>query len=147
MTLKARILDDLKKAMLAKDELTRDTLRMVKADLMNKEVETGHDATDDETLAILTRGVKTRKDSIEQYDEGGRPEAAAAERREIEVIERYLLKMLGADELRAAIEALVSELGLSGKKDLGRVMKELKSRHGSAVDGRVASKLAGEILG
>jgi uncharacterized protein YqeY len=147
MTLKARILEDLKKAMLAKDELTRDTLRMVKADLMNKEVETGRDATDEDTLAVLARAVKTRKDSITQYEEGGRPEAADTERQEVAIIERYLPKKLGEDELRAEIESLVSDLGLSGKKDMGKVMKELKSRHGAAIDGRTASKLAGEILG
>jgi uncharacterized protein YqeY len=147
MTLKARILEDLKKAMLAKDELTRDTLRMVKADLMNKEVETGRDATDEDTLGVLARAVKTRQDSITQYEEGGRPEAADMERREVAIIERYLPKKLGEAELRTEIEGLVSELGLSGKKDMGKVMKELKSRHGAAVDGRTASKLAGEILG
>ena len=147
MTLKQRILDDLKKAMLAKDELTRDTLRMVKADLMNKEVETGKDATDEDTLAVLARAVKTRQDSVKQYEEGGRPEAADQERQEIGVIERYLPKKLDEAELRTAIEGLVGELGLSGKKDMGRVMKELKARHGAAIDGRTASKLAGEILG
>ncbi len=147
MTVKARILEDLKKAMLAKDELTRDTLRMVKADLTNKEVETGRDATDEDTLAVLARAVKTRQDSVAQYEEGGRPEAADKERQEIAIIEQYLPKKLGEAELRAEIEKLVSEMGLSGKKDMGKVMKELKSKHGAAIDGRTASKLAGEILG
>ncbi len=147
MTLKARILEDLKKAMLAKDELTRDTLRMVKADLMNKEVETGRDATDEDTLGVLARAVKTREDSVTQYDEGGRPDAADKERQEIAVIQRYLPKKLGEAEVQSEIEAIVSELGLSGKKDMGKVMKELKSRHGAAIDGRTASKLAAEILG
>jgi len=147
MTLKARIFEDLKKAMLAKDELTRDTLRMVKAEVMNKEVATGKDVTEEETLAILARAVKTRLDSATQYDEGGRPDAAEQERQEITVIERYLPKQLDESELRTAIEGLVGELGLSGKKDMGRVMKELKARHGAAIDGRTASKLAGEILG
>ncbi|MBW2460777.1 MAG: GatB/YqeY domain-containing protein [Deltaproteobacteria bacterium] len=147
MTLKATILDDLKKAMLARDVLTRETLRMVKAELMNLEVAKGRDATDEDVLTVLARAVKTRTDSIAQYEEGGRPEAAEAERQEIAVVERYLPKKLDEAELRSAIEGLISELSLSGKKDMGRVMKELKSRHGAAIDGRTASKLAGELLG
>ncbi|RLB53308.1 MAG: GatB/YqeY domain-containing protein [Deltaproteobacteria bacterium] len=147
MTLKATILDDLKKAMLAKDVLTRDTLRMVKAELMNLEIAENRDATDEDVLTVLARAVKTRTDSIAQYEEGGRPDAAEAERQEITVVERYLPKKLDEAALRAAVEGLISELGLSGKKDMGRVMKELKSRHGAAIDGRTASKLAGELLG
>jgi uncharacterized protein YqeY len=147
MTIKDQIVADLKKAMLAKDELVRDTLRMLKADVMNREVELGRDVTDEEATAVLQKAVKSRKDSVDQYQAGGRPDAADKELREIEIIERYLPKQLDEAGTRAAIEALVGELGLSGKKDLGRVMKELKTRHGAAVDGKLASKIAGEVLG
>jgi uncharacterized protein YqeY len=147
MTVKDRIIGDLKKAMLAKEELERDTLRMLKADVMNREVELGRDVTDDEAVALLQKAVKSRKDAIEQYEAGGRADAADREREEIAIVERYLPKQLDESETRAAIEALVGELGLSGKKDLGRVMKELKSRHGAAIDGKTASKIAGEVLG
>jgi hypothetical protein len=146
MSQKERIEADLKTAMLQKDVLTRDTLRMVKAELMNREVEVGRDLTDDDTTAVLLRAVKSRRDSIEEYEKGGRTAAADSERAEIEVIERYLPRKLSEDETRAAIAAVVGELGLAGKKDLGQLMKELKARHGATMDMKVASRLAGALL-
>jgi uncharacterized protein YqeY len=147
MSLEKRILDDLKKAMLEKDAVSRDTLRMIKADLMNKSVELGRDLEEADVLAVLARGVKTRNDSIGEYEKGGRADAADAERAEIAVIERYLPKPLSEADLRAEIESLVAAEGLSGKKDLGKVMKAIKAKHGPAVDGKLASRLAGEVLG
>jgi uncharacterized protein YqeY len=146
MPIKDQVVADLKKAMLDKNELARDTLRMVKADLMNREVELGRDLDEAEATEVLVRGVKSRKDSIAEYEKGGRPESAAKERSEIEIIERYLPKQLTEEELKSAIAALAGELGLSKKKDMGALMKELKTRHGAAADMRLASKLAGEIL-
>jgi uncharacterized protein len=146
MPIKDQVVADLKKAMLEKNELARDTLRMVKADLMNREVELGRDLDEAEATEVLVRGVKSRKDSIAEYEKGGRPESAAKERSEIEIIERYLPKQLTEEELKSAIAALAGELGLSKKKDMGALMKELKTRHGAAADMRLASKLAGEIL-
>jgi uncharacterized protein YqeY len=146
MAIKDTVVADLKKAMLAKDELARDTLRMLKADIMNREVELGRELDEAEATEVLVRGVKTRKDSIGEYEKGGRPEAAAKERSEIEIIERYLPKQLDEAALRDAITALAGELGLTKKKDMGALMKEVKTRHGAAADMRLASKIAGEIL-
>ncbi|MEM9192125.1 MAG: GatB/YqeY domain-containing protein [Myxococcota bacterium] len=141
-----QILANLKKAMLEKDEVTRDTLRMVKADLMNEEVKLGREPDEAETLAILQRGVKTRRDSIEQYRSNGREDAAVAEETEIAVIEAYLPKALSEDELQQAIDAKIRALGLTGKQDMGRLMKELKAELGPTLDGRTASKLAAQAL-
>lgn len=144
-TLRETIDADLRAAMLAKDEITRDALRMVKSDIVNREVELG--AIDDaQTASVITRAIKTRRESIEQYVAGGRPDAAAREQAEIDVLSRYLPKAMSEDETRAAIDAIVRELGLAGKKDLGRLMKELKARHPS-VDGKIASQLGGAALG
>ncbi len=82
MSTKDRIVSDLKAAMLAKDELARDTLRMLKADIMNREVELGRDLSEDETTAVLQKAVKSRRDAISSYEEGGRADAADKERRE-----------------------------------------------------------------
>lgn len=145
MTLRETIDADLKKAMLEKDEVAKNALRMAKADLILKEVEKGSSLSDEEVVAILQKGVKSRNDSIEQFRAGGREDAAKAEEAEIAILARYLPRSLGETETRAAIEALVAELGLASKKDMGRLMKELKARH-EGVDGRTASKIAGEIL-
>ncbi len=139
MALLEQINADLKKAMLERDELTRDTLRMVKSELLTLD--------DPDELVVLSRAVKTRRDSIKSYVEGGRQDLADKEQAEIEVIERYLPKQLSEDETREAIAGIIEELGLSSKKDLGKVMKELKARYPGQVDGRLASSLAGRLLG
>ncbi len=139
MELLEQINADLKKAMLARDEVTRDTLRMVKSELLTLENPDG--------IAVLSRAMKTRRDSIKSYVEGGRQDLADKEQAEIEVIERYLPKQLGEDETREAITGIIEELGLSSKKDLGTVMKEIKKRYAGQVDGRLASSIAGQLLG
>jgi len=146
MALTDQILDDLKKAMRAKDELTKDVLRMLKADLMNREVELGADLAETDEVAVLKRCVKMRQDSAAQFEEGGRQDAADKERAEIAILERYLPTQLSPEETEAKVLALIEELGLSGKKDMGRLMKELKSRHGASLDGRTASGIAARLL-
>ncbi len=138
MSLLEQINADLKKAMLERDELTRDTLRMVKSELLTL------DKPDD--LAVLSRAVKSRRDSIKSYIEGGRQDLADKEQAEIEVIERYLPKQLSEDEAREAIAAIVAELGVSTKKELGQVMKEIKARFPGQVDGKLAASIAGQLL-
>ena len=145
MSLRQSIDADLKKAMLAKDEVAKDALRLAKSELLNREVELGRDLTDEEALAVLAKGVKSRKDAIDQFRAGGRMEAVAEEEAQLAILERYLPQALGEAETRMAIESLVTQLGLTTKKDMGRLMKELKSTHPN-VDGRTASKLAAEIL-
>ncbi len=130
---------DLKKAMLARDNVTRDTLRMIKSELLTLE--------NPDLIAVLTRAVKSRRDSIQSYLEGGRQDLADKEQAEIDVIQRYLPKALSEDEAREAIAAIIEEQGLSTKKDLGKVMKEVRSRFPGQIDGKLASSIAGELLG
>ena len=130
---------DLKKAMLARDQVTRDTLRMIKSELLTLD--------NPDELAVLTRAVKSRRDSIKSYVEGGRQDLADKEQAEIDVIQRYLPKPLSDEEAREAIAAIIEEHGLSTKKDLGKVMKEVRSRHPGQIDGKLASTIAGELLG
>ena len=139
MSLREKIDADLKKAMLARDNVTRDTLRMIKSELLTLE--------NPDLIAVLTRAVKSRRDSIQSYLEGGRQDLADKEQAEIDVIQRYLPKALSDDEARAAIAAIIEEQGLSTKKDLGKVMKEVRSRFPGQIDGKLASSIAGELLG
>ena len=139
MALLEQINADLKKAMLERDEVTRDTLRMVKSELLTLD--------NPDELAVLSRAVKSRRDSIRSYLEGGRQDLADKEQAEIEVIERYLPKQLSEDEAREAISTIIEELGLSSKKELGKVMKEVKTRYPGQIDGRMASSIAGQLLG
>jgi len=146
MTLRERIDADIKKAMLEKNEVARDAIRQVKSEMLLKEVELGHPLTDEEAIAVLTKSVKGRRDAIEEFKAGGRADLVEKEEAQLAVLAPYLPKTLDASETRAAIEALAKELGATTKKDMGRVMKELKTRHGAAVDGKLASTIAGEIL-
>lgn len=146
MTIDERIMEDLKAAMRAKDELVRDTLRMVRSDLNAKSIEIGHDLSEEEALAVLQRAVKTRQDSLVEYEKGGRSDLADKERLEIETIRRYLPEMMDEGQAREAIGALIAELGASSKKDMGRVMKEVRARYGSRIDGKLASSLVGAAL-
>jgi len=139
MALLEQINVDLKKAMLERDEVTRDTLRMIKSELLTLD--------NPDELVVLSRAVKSRRDSIKSYVEGGRQDLADKEQAEIEVVERYLPKQLSEDEAREAIAGIIEELGLSSKKDLGKVMKEVKARYPGQVDGRLASSIAGQLLG
>jgi uncharacterized protein YqeY len=138
MALLEQIDADLKKAMLARDTVTRDTLRMIKSELLKLD--------DPDDLEVLTRAVKSRRDSIKSYTEGGRQDLADQEQAEIEVIQRYMPKPLSDDEAREAIAAIVSEVGASTKKDLGKVMKEVRARYPGQIDGKLASTIAGELL-
>jgi uncharacterized protein YqeY len=139
MALRNKIDADLKKAMLARDDVTRETLRMIKSELLMLD--------NPDELAVLSRAVKSRRDSIASYLEAGREDLADKERAEIAVIERYLPKQLSEDEARDAIAAIVDELGVSSKKDLGRVMKEIKARYPGQIEGKLASSIASALLG
>lgn len=139
MSLLDTINADLKEAMLARDEITRDTLRMLKSELLTLD-------NPDET-AVLSRAVKSRRDSAQSYREGGREDLAKKEEAEIGVVERYLPTQLTEDEAREAIAAIVADLGAGSKKDLGKVMKEVMARHRGQIDGKLASSIAGQLLG
>ena len=102
--------------------------------------------TDDDVIAVLQRGVKTRKDSFEQYQKGGREDLAAIEQAELDLLAKYLPQTLSEDETRAVVAAKIAELGITSKRDLGQLMKAVLAEHGAAADGKLVSRLAGELL-
>jgi hypothetical protein len=138
MKLLEKIEADLKTAMLQRDEVTRDTLRMLKSELVTLD--------DPDEMAVLTRAVKSRRDSVVSYREAGRQDLVDKEEAQIQVIERYLPKQLSEEEAAEVLRGLAEELGVSSKKDLGRLMKEVMARHRGQIDGKLASKLAGQLL-
>ena len=148
MSLLDTIIADLAAAMKAKDADTTGTLRMVKANLMNRKIEKGGELTDEEVQKALQSLVKQRRDSIEQYENAGRAELAAKEASEIAVIEGYLPQAASPDEIAAAVDAAVAETGASSMKDMGTVMKAAmahlagKNADGRAVSDAVKAKLS-----
>lgn len=140
MSLTDQIKADLTAAMKAQDPVRTGTLRMVKAALMNRQIDKGGVLADDEVQKALQSLVKQRRDSIEQYEKAGRAELAAKEAAEIEVIEAYLPQSASAEEINSAVEAAISESGASSMKDMGAVMKAALARlAGKSADGRIVS--------
>ncbi|MER3429974.1 MAG: glutamyl-tRNA amidotransferase [Blastocatellia bacterium] len=141
MSIKDKITSDLTEAMKAKDAARVSTLRMVKANLMNRQIEKGNELTDEEVLKALQSLVKQRRDSIEQYEKGGRPELAAKEAEEIRHIEKYLPQAASEAEIEEAISAAVSETGAASAKDIGPVIKTAIAKlAGKTVDAKVLSE-------
>jgi len=140
MGLKDQIITDLTSAMKAKDAERTGTLRMVKAALMNRQIDKGGELTDDEITKALQSLVKQRRDSIEQYEKAGRAELAAKEAAELSMIEGYLPQAASQDDIDAAVDEAVQETGASSMKDMGALMKAtMANLAGKSADGRVVS--------
>ncbi|MGN5374265.1 GatB/YqeY domain-containing protein [Sphingomonas hankookensis] len=137
------IKDALVTAMKGGDKETTATIRLIQSSIKNRDIEarTGKAPDSDDALVVevLQKMVKQRRESIEMYEKGNRPELAAAEAREVAVIERFLPAQMDEAQTAAAIEAIKADLGATGMKDMGRVMAELKARHGSELDMSKAS--------
>ena len=118
--------------MLDKDVFVRDTLRLVTSEIKRFEVDKRQEPTDDDIIAILKRMAKQRKDSIQQYKDGGRPDLEEIEQNELDLLDKYLPQALNGDALKDALQAIISEHNFSGMQDMGNVMKELRSRHPNA---------------
>jgi uncharacterized protein len=137
-----RLTEDLKLAMKSRDQLRMDVIRMIKAAVLNKEVELKRDLDDAEMSRVMTALVKQRRESIEQFEKAQRTELAAKERREIEIIEAYLPKPLTHQELEALVVSIISETGSSSMKDMGQIMKAVMARvAGQPIDGKHVSDL------
>jgi len=137
-----RLSEDLVAAMRAKDVLRLGALRMAKAALMNREIERGRALDETESLQVISSLIKQRRDSIEQFQKGGREELARKEADEIAVLEKYLPPPVDAAQLEAAVDAAIKETGAASPKDMGKVMKALTGAFpGAQVDGKALSEL------
>jgi len=146
MSLRTKLEEDIRDAMRARDEVKRDTLRMVVASVKQAEIDLGRDMTDDEVLKVLATARKTRVEAAEQFDAAGRADLAAIEREQLVVVVGYLPQQMNADELRTVVQELIAELGASSPQDKGSVMKALMGRHKGLVDGKAAQQILGELL-
>jgi len=148
MTLTERVQKDMVSAMRAKEELRLSTLRMMKAALQNKRIEKRADLDEKEELQVFTTMIKQRKDSIEQFEKGGRPELAQKEAQEIAIIEAYMPQAVGQEEIDATVRAVIAEMGSPTMRDMGAVMKAAKAKFGEArVDGKLLSEAVKKQLG
>lgn len=142
MSLRETIVSDLTTSMKAQDALRTSTLRMVKAAMMNRQIEKGGELDDDEMLKLLRSLVKQRRDSVEQYEKAGRQELADKEKAEIEIIEVYLPQSASQEEIENAVTRAIGETGAASMKDMGKVMKVVQAAlSGKNADGRMVSEV------
>ena len=142
MSFAEKIQKELTGAMKAKDELRLSVLRMLKTALHNRRIEKGAELDDAEALAVVKSLVKQRRESVEEYRKANRPELAAAEEKEIGILESYLPAAVSEDAIKAAVEDAVRETGAATPKDIGRVMKAVMGRFaGQNVDGKKVNEL------
>ena len=146
MTLRERLHDDTTAAMRSGDALRRDVLRMVQNAIYNTEKAKKVTLSKDEILGIVVREVKTRRESVEAFRQGGREDLAAKEEAEIAILADYLPQALTDDELRALVEEAVAATGATSARDMGKVMGWLSPRIRGRADGKVASGLVAQAL-
>jgi uncharacterized protein YqeY len=140
MSLSQQIVSDLTASMKAQDAQRTSTLRMVKAAMMNRQIEKGSELDDDDMQKLLRSLVKQRRDSIEEYEKAGRQELVDKEKAEVAVIESYLPQAASPAEIEAAVAAAIAETGANSIKDMGKVMKAAQTAlAGKNADGKVVA--------
>ncbi len=141
-----RLREDRDAALKRRDNTTVQVLRMVLADIHNREIALGRDLEEEEVVGALRKAVKLRLEAAEQFEEGGRADRAAQERAEIEVLGPYLPQMLEGEELSRAIDEVIAETRAASRADMGKVMGLLMQRYQGRIDGKTANTEVGERL-
>ncbi|HOK06673.1 MAG TPA: GatB/YqeY domain-containing protein [Syntrophales bacterium] len=141
MNFKERIEKESVAAAKEKDKIRLSALRMIKTALHNKEIELRRELTEAEFHQVLTSMVKQRKDSIEQFEKGGRPDLVEKEKAELAVVQSFLPRQLTPEELAAAIDKAIADTGAAGPKDMGKVMKALMPVISGKADGKAVSEM------
>jgi uncharacterized protein YqeY len=140
MSLREQINDDLKAAMRSGDAARRDTIRLLTAALKQREVDERKVLTDADVLAVIEKMIKQRRDSIAQFEQGGRQDLADKEKQELTLLQAYMPQAMGDDEVAAAVAAAVAETGAAGPADMGKVMAVLKPKLAGRADmGKVSA--------
>jgi uncharacterized protein YqeY len=145
-SLKKRINQDLKEALKRKDAVTLSVLRMVKSEIGYKEIEKRSRLSDDEAVMVLSSSMKKRKDSIEQFEKGGREDLASRERTELEVLSKYLPEQLTEEKLAEIVQQVIAELEATGPSNLGMVMKQVMQKVRGKADGKMVNQLVSSQL-
>ncbi len=148
MSLKNKIEQDIKAAMLSKDKDRLRALRAIKSLILLAESEKGakDEISEDHEIKILTKAAKQRKDSIEIYEKQGRDDLADVEKAELEVIEQYLPEQMSEEELRKAVQDIISQVGASSPKDMGKVMGLANKQLAGKADGKAIAEIVKSLL-
>ena len=146
MSLLEKLDQDMKQAMLAKDEGRLSTIRLLKSAVKYAAIEKSAAMSDAEIVQVIQKQIKQRRESIQQFTDGGRREMAAKEENEARILEGYLPKQIGAEELKRIVESEVKAQGASTKKDFGKMMKHLSEKLAGSADNKRLSEILGGLL-
>jgi uncharacterized protein YqeY len=149
MTIAERVQKDMIEAMKAKEESRLGTIRLMKTAIKNKEIDKRAPLDDQEAIAVLATMIKQRKESIEQFTKGGRPELAEKEAAEIKLIETYMPQAASAEDINTVVKATIAEMGAPTMKDIGNVMKAVMAKFaatGTRVDGKQVNEAVRKAL-
>jgi hypothetical protein len=150
MALKDTISQDLKNAMKSGEKLRLETLRTLRAALMEKEIEkrgSGNPMTPEDEIGVLMTAAKKRRESIEQFQNGGRPELAEQERKELAIIQEYLPKQISSEEIEKSVREVIAQTGAAGPQDFGKVMPQVMKLLKGKADGRLIQETVKKLLG
>lgn len=146
MNLSDRLTDDMKQAMKSQDKFKVTTIRMIRASIKNLEIELKRSLDDNEVLDILSREIKQRKDSLQEFDKAGRQDLVDNLAAEIEIISKYLPEQLTEEEILEIVRQTIQELGASSKADMGKVMGALMPKTKGRADGKLVNKAVQQFL-
>ena len=144
--LRTELTEKLKAAMKAQDKIRLEALRYVLALVKNAEIDKHAELTDEELVKLVASEVKKRKEAIELYQKGDRPELAKKEKEEMEILQKYLPEQLSEEEIKKLVKAAIAKTGAKEQKDMGKVMAELVSKVKGKADGSLVSKIVKESL-
>lgn len=148
MSLKDRLTEDMKHAMRAREagKLELSVIRMVRAAIKNQEIEKGSELSEEEIIQVLTREVKLRRDSLQEYEKANRPESVQSLKQEIEILMKYLPEQLTEDEIIAIVKKAVEETGAQSPQEIGKVMGLVMPKTKGKADGKVVNQIVNKVL-
>lgn len=146
MSIKSQLQDDLKEALRARDERRKNVIRMALAAIVNAEVERGGELGDGDVVAVLQKEARRRQETIAELRQANRPELLAEEEAELEILERYLPRLLSREEIGQEARRVIAELGATGMGQMGAVMRQLMSELKGRADGRLVNEVVRELL-
>ncbi|MGM7702051.1 GatB/YqeY domain-containing protein [Pseudalkalibacillus sp. Hm43] len=146
MSLLDRLNHDMKQAMRNKDKQRLTVIRMVKASLQNESIKLGHELNEEEELTVLSREVKQRKDSLQEFDKAGRDDLVENLRQEIEILQEYLPEQLSEEEVDQIVKETIQQVGATSKQDMGKVMGAIMPKVKGKADGGLVNRLVQQNL-
>ncbi|GEK27807.1 GatB/YqeY domain-containing protein [Furfurilactobacillus siliginis] len=146
MSLLTQLNEDLKTAMKARNKMDLTVVRSLKAAVMNEQIELGHDLTPDEEVAVVSRGLKQRRESLSEFENAGREDLIADTKAEIEVVSRYMPEQMSAEEVTKVVKETAEAVGATSKGDFGKLMGAVMPKVKGKADGKLVNQAVKDLL-